>query len=139
MTDREKRLARLEDSMGFVLPLDYRSFLSAHDEDPGRPHLVVSSNPDYLGVRHIFELSDGAGYLQVDEVHRLVGDVLPSGMMAVADDHGGNLYLLDRQKDAATGSVYWWSLEQGPGEDRVELVARSFSAFLQSLVPEPDD
>ena len=139
MTDRENRLAQLEASFGFAFPQEYRTFLAAHNEDPDRPGQVVSSDPDYLGVQTILELGDGPDYLQADETYRNVGDVLPSGMIAVANDGGGNLYLLDCREGAQTGSVYWWGHEQDPGEDRVELVASSFAVFLQSLVPDPDD
>ena len=36
----------------------------------------------------------------------------------------------------STGAVYWWDHEQELGEDRVELVAKSFPEFLAALVPE---
>jgi SMI1 / KNR4 family (SUKH-1) len=139
MANEGDRLVRLEQAIGFRLPPDYRSFLSSHVEDADRPIQVVASNPDYLDVRTIFELGDGANYLQADEVHRIAGDALPPGMVAIADDGGGSFYLLDCRDTREVGSVYWWDHEQQQGEDRIDLVAPSFTEFLGSLLPDPDN
>jgi hypothetical protein len=138
MAGDEIRLLKLEKAVGYDFPPDYRSFLLTYTEDPERPEQVVSSNPDYWGVRSIFELGEGADYLQADEIYRLTGDVLPDGAVPIADDSSGNLYLLDCRTGAGCGSVCWWDHEQDLGEDRIEVVARSFATFLASLRPDPD-
>jgi len=132
----ERRIESLEAALGASLPAAYRAFLLSHREDPSRPVQVVSTNPDYWDVRHILEIGDAKDYLQVDDCYALVGDVLPDGMLAVADDRGGNLYLLDCRAGPSTGAVYWWDHEQELGEDRVALVAKSFPEFLAVLVPD---
>src|SRR3954469_2263234 len=130
---RDDRLARLERVLGTPLPSDYRQFLRRHREDQDRPTMVVGADPDYRNVRTLFELGDGPNNAQLDEIYRLVGDVLPPGTIAIADDIGGNLYLLDY---AGRGGILWWDHEQDLGEDRVEAVAESFTAFLADLRPD---
>jgi cell wall assembly regulator SMI1 len=132
----EQRIENLEAALGVSLPAAYRAFLRSHREEPSRPVQVVSTNPDYWDVSSIFEIGDAESYLQVDNCHALVGDVLPDGMLPVAEDQGGNLYLLDCRTGPSTGAVYWWDHEQELGEDRVELVATSFPEFLAVLVPD---
>ena len=132
------RLVKLVQAVGHQFPLDYRSFLLDHAEDPIRPQQVVSTNPDYWGVRTIFELGEGAEYLQGDSVYGLVRDVIPSGMVPIADDSGGNLYLLGCLPGVGYGTVHWWDHEQELAEERVEEGARSFSDFWNSLVADTD-
>ena len=134
--DAEQRIEILEASLGASLPVAYRAFLRLHREEPSRPVQVVSTNPDYWDVSSIFEIGDAEDYLQLDHLYALVGDVLPDGMLAVAKDQGGNLYLLDCRTGPSSGSICWWDHEQELGEDRVELVATSFPEFLAALVPD---
>ena len=138
MDGDETRLSKLEQTVGYNFPPDYRSFLLAHAEEPERPQQVVSSHPDCWGVQSIFELGEGADYLQADEVYRLTADVLPDGALPIAEDSSGNLYLLDCRTGVGYGSVCWWDHEQTLGEDRLEVVTRSFASFLASLRPAPD-
>ena len=84
-------------------------------------------------MERLFELADGPKHVQVDEVLRLVGDVLPSGTLPVAEDDGGNLYLLDCV--AHPGTVYWWNHERDIGDEHIDKVAATFSAFIQILKP----
>jgi hypothetical protein len=137
--DAEQRIKNLEAAFGASLPAAYRAFLRWHKEEPSRGVQVVSTNPDYWDVKHIFEIGDAEDYRQLDHCYELVGDVLPDGMLAVADDQGGNLYLLDCRAGPSTGAVYWWDHQQELGEDRVELVATSFPEFLATLVPDSDE
>jgi hypothetical protein len=134
--DAEQRIENLEAALGASLPVTYRAFLRSHREEPSRPVQVVSTNPDYWDVSCIFEIGDDEDYRQLDGCYELVGDVLPEGMLAVGEDQGGNLYLLDCRTGPSTGAVYWWDHEQELGEDRVELVATSFPEFLAVLVPD---
>ena len=134
--DAEQRIENLEAALGASLPAAYRAFLRSHREEPSRQVQAVSTNPDYWDVDHILEIGDAESYLQVDDCYDLVGDVLPDGMLPVAVDGGGNLYLLDCGTGPSTGAVYWWDHEQELGEDRVALVAKSFPEFLAVLVPD---
>lgn len=139
MADTEKRIAELERTIGQRLPAEYRLFLLTHVEEPDRPLLVVMTNPDHWDVSSLFELGSGANYLQVDNVFNLVADVLPVGLIPIADDNGGNLYLLDARAGEGGGRVYWWDHEQDPGESRVQEVANDFGSFLGLLVADKAD
>ena len=138
--EREERIAALERTVGFAFPADYRTFLSKHvsEEDIDRPLLVVSSNPDYWAVHEFLEIGDGAAFRQIDETYRIVGDVMPDGMLPFAVDIGENFFLIDCRPGPESGAVFWWDHEQDLGEDRVEKVADSFSGFLEDLAPETD-
>jgi hypothetical protein len=103
--DNEARILRLENAMGHAFPADYRTYIAGHREGSVHSPKVVSSNPDYWAVSTIFELSDGEDFRQLDEVYRLVCDVVPAGMVPVAEDSGGNLWLLDCRW--GSGGVYW--------------------------------
>ena len=135
----EQRIENLEAALGARLPAAYRAFLRSHREEPSRPVQVVSTNPDYWDVRHMLEIGDAEAYLQLDDCYELVGDVLPDGMLPVAEDQRGNLYLLDCRAGPSTGAVYWWDHEQELGQNRVELVATGFPEFLAILVPDSQE
>ena len=125
------RLDSLEKALGAPLPTDYTSFLAGHHagDEAG---LYVSSNPDYWGVRSLFELSSGAKHYQLDDVYRLVRDVIPIHSLPIADDWAGNLYLLICAGPSA-GQVVWWNHEREPKDFTTEKVANSFPAFVELL------
>jgi hypothetical protein len=133
---RAERLRRLERQ--FSLPGDFINFLRFHREDGGDRRAVLQSNPGRWGLSRLFEMSDGANHVQLDSVLTQVGDVIPSGMVPVGEDEGGNFYLLDTRIGPAFGSVSWWDHERDLGDHHVELVAPSFTDFLDQVGPETD-
>ena len=127
------RLDRYLRTIGVRPPPEYLAFLATHRVDPDGDGFVVSSDPEHWIVTKFFEIGDGPDFVQADETYRLVGDVLPNGMIPIAEDHGGNFFLLDCS--SGTG-VYWWDHERDLGDDRVEKVAGSFDEFKELLVPD---
>jgi cell wall assembly regulator SMI1 len=125
------RLAALELQLGASLPKDYLDFLSSH-RAVDEPSMYVSSNPDYWGVRSLFELGTGADFDQVDSVFKMVGDVLPSSCLPVAQDWSGNLYLLDCTEKSSC-RVVWWNHERDVEDMSVDFVAPSFADFVALL------
>jgi hypothetical protein len=125
------RLLSLEQKLGTSLPQTYVEFLLKHHakDEVG---MYVSSNPEHWGVRTLFEIGEGSKNYQLDEVYRLVSDVLPPESLPVAEDWSGNLYLLICG-GPLMGHVVWWNHERGQCDLSVESVANSFSAFLESL------
>jgi len=81
----------------------------------------------------MFELGIGPDSSQLDRVYKIVGDVLPTKAIPIAEDSAGNLFLLDCQ----TGQVAWWDHERELGDDKTEPVAQSFDEFLTRI--ETDD
>jgi hypothetical protein len=136
--ENEFRLKQLEDVLGYRLPASYRDFLRAHRADFESPEQMISNNPEYWGVSHLFEVGDGPSYVQVDEVFRLVGDELPKGFLPIAEDISGNLYLLDCTGNAVENPVFWWDHERNAEGLELEPVAGGFPEFLDLLVPATD-
>ena len=136
MGNRE-RILRLESALGYAFPEDYRGFIASHRVGSVHSPKIVSSKPDYWVVSEMFELGDGEDFRQLDQVYHLVGDVVPAGMVPVAEDHGGNLWLLDCRP--GSGGVYWWDHERDLDDHRVEKAADSFGQFIRLLADFPDD
>lgn len=130
------RLESMEEKLGAPVPADYATFLQWHraTDEPG---CYVSSNPEYWGVRSLFELGVGTRDCQLDEVFRLVGDAIPAGTLPIANDWAGNLYLLVCAGPSA-GEVVWWDHERYQGDRDVEHVADSFSEFIELLAYEEE-
>lgn len=127
------RLAEAEKLLGRDLPGSYVEFLASHrsrDFFDG----YLASNPDYWGIRAVFEIGDGSAHDQADQVFRLVGEVIPKLMFPVADDPAGDLYLLDLSNDAR---VVLWSHERGESDDSVAEVATSFQEFVGLIRESP--
>ncbi|MGZ8282638.1 MAG: hypothetical protein ACXWUN_06755, partial [Allosphingosinicella sp.] len=64
--DFDARLQRLQERLGHSLPSEYVNFITRHHSTSEDGPWVVSTNPDFWGVRHVFELGEGASYYQVD-------------------------------------------------------------------------
>jgi cell wall assembly regulator SMI1 len=131
---RAERLSAIENSLGASIPGEYRTFLATH-EGRDEAGLYVSSNPEYWGVRQLYEIGDEAEYHQLDETYRLVRDVLPPSCLPIAEDWSGNFYLLSCSGENK-GQVYWWNHERDRGDFSVEHVANSFTEFLRLLAHE---
>jgi hypothetical protein len=129
---RTARIEEIEARWDVLLPSDYRQFLATHREPDEDRQQVVTSNPEYWGVRHLFELGGGPHYLQMDQVLGRVGDVLPPKSLPSADE-GGNLYLLQCGQGGAHGCVVWWDHERDLGDHQTDAVAPSFTSFLALL------
>lgn len=128
------RLAALEREIGMQVPSEYANCLRYH-RAADEPACFVSSNPEYWGVRSLFELGVGTSDFQLDEVFRLVRDVIPAGTIPIANDWAGNLYLLVCA-GASSGAVVWWNHERDVDDEEVDHVADSFSEFTQLLAYE---
>jgi hypothetical protein len=130
------RLKTLEEQLGAQVPAEYATFLQWHRAND-QSGCYVSSNPEYWGVRSLFELGVGSRDFQLDEVFRLVGDAIPAGSLPIADDWAGNLYLLICVGSSA-GEVVWWNHEREAGHTDVDHVADSFSEFTELLAYEKE-
>jgi SMI1 / KNR4 family (SUKH-1) len=120
-------VAQIEGVLGARLPDDYVVFLRTHMAED-QVGMYVASNPDYWGVRMLFDASTEPQYSSVTEVLRLVGDVIPANSVPVAEDWSGNMYLL-MYVGPNRGQVVWWNHEREIGDFSVDHVARSFSEF----------
>jgi hypothetical protein len=135
----ESDIARFESQLGYKLPLDYREFLlrynggdpvvgvvNGRDDDPDVPYQSGDA------VRYFFKLPTAAG--DVDEYERLlppaeIPSELPRDVLPIAEDSGGNLFILELGKGA--GRIRFWDHESfdEPLEQH-RILADSFGDFL---------
>ncbi|MBC7809956.1 MAG: SMI1/KNR4 family protein [Burkholderiales bacterium] len=152
----ESDLTYLEESQGIALPEDYRRFLLAHNG--GYPELCVFPIDDFPRDTHAmvgwFFALEGAfsdtgaveGYQglppTIEEALVDYRNRVPSDLLPIARDPGGNLICLG-VKGEQTGKVYFWDHneesidEEGhPTYLNVYKIADTFTKFLNSLVSE---
>jgi len=136
----EQRLAEL----GVQIPPSYREFLQQRDSarpvesefafhQDGRP--AKGEVGYFLGVAPV---AFPAAMNLVDVV--AIGNI-PTGVLPIADDAGGNHICLDA-REGRDGPVLFWDHEEGTGEPEDEsnlyFVAPDLQSFLDSLTePEP--
>lgn len=135
----EERLARFEARIGQVLPADYRAFLLRHNG--GRPvpaTFVISAEEGTDTLHHTYGLHDGPSYFNLEHAYETHQGRVPAGLLAIADDPGGNAICLGIGGEHR-GGVYFWDHEREaeeeapPSFDNVTPVAPSFAAFLAAL------
>lgn len=118
---------QVERVLGIRLPDDYAEFLRSHKAED-QAGMYVQSNPDYWGVRKLFDASNEPEYSSVIGVMRLVGDVIPPDMVPIGEDWSGNMYLMT-YAGPDRGRVVWWNHEREIGDFEVDHVAASFREF----------
>lgn len=135
----EEVLKQLEARIGFMLPDDYRRFMSKFNG--GRPgpsgfgFTTVKGKSD-SSVRFFLTLDDREEYYTIQEFLDCYADRIPLKLLPIACDSFGNLILLDLGA-RFTGVVYFWDHEQEsmdePTWDNIAVVAPSFTEFLNAL------
>jgi hypothetical protein len=90
--------------------------------------MYVASNPDYWGVRCLYDAGDTGNDYGAIEVFRSVRNVIPQGTLPIAEDWSGNLYLLVCE-GPNLGEVVWWNHEREENDMAVDRVAGSFGEF----------
>jgi hypothetical protein len=140
----EEVLRATEERLGIVLPEEYRSFLLIHNG--GHPTPDVFKFGTHSGrysdscVAWFLAIYDGeySNFETYFMRYKLHQQRLPSELVAIARDPGGNLVCI-AVDGAQKGAIFFWDHEQECGDgDRptfsnVYLIADSFSAFLSSL------
>ena len=146
--DRLEEAATAVAELGHPIPPSYRAFLT--EQDGGKP--VRDSFAFREGerqqedmVRVFFGIAESPNGDLVETVEAYAGRI-PRGTLPIAEDHLGNLLLLDG-RDGADGPVWFWDHELEPEGDEPEDVNLSFVAadlagFLEQLTedtePEPE-
>jgi hypothetical protein len=152
MTDNA-RLSQFEAQHGFRFPSDYRDFLLKHNGGMPVNNRFISK---YFGpqntfvVRRILPLADKekVGFENLESVLTTLTVEqrrIPAGMVPIASDGFGNLFLI-AVSHADTGKIFFWDHEReaDPDDDEVlahpprnlSLVADTFTEFLVSLKSE---
>ena len=138
------QLDEFERDEGVQLPAEYREFLLT--SNGGRPddNIVDVPDLDEVAVNDFFGLQPGEMYDLRGERAMYEGRI-PPGTLPVADDPGGNLFLLSLAGDSK-GAVYFWDHEEEPREEgtdwsdfeNVYRVADGFDQFLAMLRPDEE-
>lgn len=132
----EARLAQFEQSLGYLLPSDYRVFLLAYNG--GKPDLQDFPTPDSNwggSLHHVYGLHAGPAYLRLDVVYETYRGRIPETLLPIADDPGGNAICVGLTGEHQ-GKIYFWNheMEQGiPAWDNTTYISNSFREFTESL------
>jgi len=135
----ESDITKFEAQLGFRLPLDYREFLLRYnggdpvvgvvygrDDDPDVPYQSGDA------VRYFLKLPTAAGEVSDYEQLRPTAEIpceLPRNILPIAEDSGGNLFVLELGKGA--GRIRFWDHESSDEPiDQHRILADSFGDFL---------
>ena len=129
-----------EELLGVAFPADYRTCVREnHGASPEPSGYLIpnKSRPSGNAVGSLLTLDPYAPGNVFAVISGLAYDAqLPSGLVPVADDGGGDLVCLDYRLCGPQGSpsvAYWCHELEGP--DGLVPLAPSFTAFLASLLP----
>ena len=133
-TPDPKRIHVVEQHVGVRLPAEYVQYLQK-GQAITEGGFGIHIEGDQCGIRNTFRLDDADDTSQLDEVCRLVADVLPSGALPIAEDWAGNFFCL-MLADPTVGQVVFWEHERDADDHSVVPVSISFQQFLRNIVPE---
>jgi hypothetical protein len=135
-------LDEFERATGMELVPAYRDFLLTHNG--GRPENNLIDLPgldDTTGVNDFYGLQPGDDYDLRRELEVYDGRI-PPGALPIAEDPGGNLFLLSLA-NGSKGAVFFWDHEEEPPHaadwsdfPNVYRIAGSFEDFLSSIRPD---
>ena len=133
----EESIEELEEFLGFLLPEDYKEFLSKYNGGTSKVRyskfFVKELNHEIpldvlygIGVTRTFDLSEG--YEEFEE------DMLPNSLI-IGDDPGSGLIVLIT--DSENYGVYYWDhsfyFPQSSEEENTYKIADSFKDFINRL------
>ena len=137
MSTFAERLSKVQSAVGCALPNGYVELLERGSPQFDNP-VVVPFRDDVWDVVDFYQLGVGDKDIQLDEICRLVADVLPRFAIPIASDHSGNFFCLIAA-GPQLGQVVWWDHERELDEHHTELVSLSLTDFLSSIRNSPDD
>jgi hypothetical protein len=130
----------LESRLKVNLPQNYREFLLTYNAAEPVSNQFRRGEIS-TSVMTFFGLSDNRS-LDLEAAQLVYAGRLPEHVLAIAATDGGNLICLDLKN----GSVFLWDHEreagdgEEPGFENMDLLALSFTEFLEELQPfNPDD
>ena len=133
----EADLESLEAKLGVVLPVAYRQFLMTHNGGRPEPDGVDVPGYDETDVQVLFGLGRTIESSCIEWNLDTLANRLPSGLVPVATDSGGNVFLLSL-RGADHGAVLYGDLDAVFGDLDAELpifmVSPTFDDFLASLI-----
>jgi hypothetical protein len=138
----ESRLTAFETALGTRLPEHYREFLTRFNGGRWENRIFKISDEDGESeIHHVYGLHDGPEYCRLDRVWHTFRDRIPSSVLAIADDPGGNKICLGIQGNVR-GKVFFWTHDHPGGSDQrsaLSLISGSFDEFVGGLGLQPSD
>ncbi|HKP52978.1 MAG TPA: SMI1/KNR4 family protein [Chloroflexia bacterium] len=141
----EDEVLKLEKHLGISLPLGYRNYLLTYNGGRVEPCVFPIANcpRDTHGILSWFFGINGGEYYDLMDNVRTYSDRVPSNLLPIGEDPGGNLICLS-VLGSDKGTVYFWEREwevlegEAPDYSNVYLIAEDFDGLLNSLAEWPD-
>jgi len=139
----EEEVARVEHTIGVAIPPEYRTFLfSSNGGFPEPANFPIVDSEGKVIERNVIQSFYGVGtghtYSDLERKYRMFHDRVPSNLLPIASDPGGNQICICVSGDDF-GKIFFWDHEReqeegvAPTYDNVLFVADGFRAFLASL------
>jgi hypothetical protein len=133
-----ERIRRLESELGMSLPDEYKTFLLRHNGGRPIPNAFpiegLANNP--FGVIQVFfGVDDPIESCNVDWNYDVHKGRVPSNLLPIATDDGGDLVCLSIFGDDS-GAVLFWDRHSEPAEpsyENVYRIAASFAGFIDGI------
>lgn len=143
-------LKRLEESLGLVLPEDYKEFLLGFNGGvPVESYVDFEANSLKVPGEEVKRFY-GVGVKPTNDIEhkcRTIGGYIPEGFIYIANTHGGNFFLISLRnenyghvfyKDHEIEDVEDYDPMSGRLPDSIIEVAPSFGDFLEMLYESED-
>lgn len=133
-------VSAFEKKLGMSLPDDYRKFLKTYNggyPEPDAFHFLNSEDGSSIDRFLSLSVEKNHDLLKYYEQYK---NRIPNGFLPIAHDPGGNLILIQIDKESA--SVYFWDHEQEadegetPSMSNMYIISDCFLSFLDSLYTE---
>jgi cell wall assembly regulator SMI1 len=135
----EEDVRKFEFKIGFNLPLDYRRFLIEKNGDVPNKSLIAVPNFGKQVVQKFYALAGPANSYTLNHLLQVYNNRVPDGMLPIADDPSGNLFIVELKTSEDYGKLYFWNHEQEadqvvePTLENISLISSNFSEFLGYL------
>ena len=129
-------ISQFETHNNSELPVDYKNFLIKYNGGRPNPNVVPSVQSD---VQWIYGMVDEPYYASIFQHIDIFQKRIPSWYFPIANDSGGNLYLMSLYHENYGLIAFWRHEEETDGVadqyfDNMSIVANSFTDFLNQLV-----
>jgi hypothetical protein len=135
----EEDVRKFEEKVGFTIPSDYRNFLL--EKNGGIPNKTIISVPN-IGekvVQSFYALTNPVSTFTLSHLAKVYKNRLPSGMLPIADDPAGNIFITELIAGKDFGKIYFLDHEQEADVERqpyfknIHWITNNFNDFLLNL------
>lgn len=131
-------LQEIEKKFNFKIPSDiYKHYLLYNGGYPEKCIFVDAAGVRYE-VEHFIPIKNSSNKRSLDKVLSLLYDdnILPSWLVPLADEAGGDLYCYSLRENEI-GAIYYWSHEFEYGENaeaQIKYLASNIKQFINSMI-----